>query len=47
MAQGMSSKKLDCDTLKAKIKLTGIVQNNYPTLQPMDTVETEFHDEDV
>ena len=47
VAQGLSSKKLDFDTLKAKIKLMANVQSDYSTPQPMDTVEMQCYDEDV
>ena len=39
VAQGLSSKKLDHDTLKAKIKLMANVQSDYSTPQPMDIGE--------
>ena len=43
VAQGLSSKKLDYDTLKAKIKLMASVQSDYSTPQPMDIGEMEYH----
>ena len=49
VAQGLSSKKLDNDTLKANIKLVANVQSYYSTPQPMDFGEMECHvdNEDV
>ena len=47
VAQGLSSKKLDYDTLKAKIKLMANVQSDYSTPQPMDIGEMQCYDEDV
>ena len=47
VAQGLRSKKLDYDTLKAKIKLMANVQSDYSTPQPMDTGEMQCYDEDV
>ena len=49
VAQGLSSKKLDYDTLKAKIELMASVQSDYSTPQPMDIGEMEYHvdNEDV
>ena len=47
VAQGLSSKKLDYDTLKAKIKLMANVQSDNPTPQPMDIGEMQCYDEDV
>ena len=44
VAQGMSSKKLDYDTLKAKIKLMANVQIDYATPKPMDIGETETNE---
>ena len=45
VAQGMSSKKLDYDTLKSKIKLMANVQMDYATPKPMDIGEAnEEHD---
>ena len=41
VAQGMSSKKLEYDTLKAKIKLMANVQIDYSTPKPMDIGELE------
>ena len=39
LAQGMSTKKLDYDALKAKIKLMANVQQDYATPKPMDVGE--------
>ena len=47
VAQGMSSKKLDYDTLKAKIKLMANVQTDYATPKPMDIGEMEQYDWDA
>ena len=47
VAQGLSSKKLDYDTLKAKIKLMANVQSDYSAPQPMDIGEMQCYDEDV
>ena len=47
VAQGMSSKKLEYDTLKAKIKLMANVQSDYSTPQPMDIGEMQCCDEDM
>ena len=45
VAQGMSTKKLDYDSLKSKIKLMASVQMDYATPKPMDIGEThEAHD---
>ena len=45
VAQGMSSKKLEYDTLKAKIKLMANVQMDYATPKPMDIGEAEEYGE--
>ena len=45
VAQGMSSRKLDYDTLKAKIKLMANVHMDYTTPKPMDI--GEMHDEHI
>ena len=49
VAQGLSSKKLDYGTLKAKMKLMASVQSDCSTRQPMDIGEMEYHvdNEDV
>ena len=47
VALDMSSKKLDYDTLQAKMKLMASVQNDYSTPQRMAIGEMEFQDEDV
>ena len=47
VAQGMSSKTLKDDTLKAKINLMANVQSDCSTPQPMDMVEMQCCDEDV
>ena len=47
VAQGVGSKKLEYDTLKAKIKLMANVQSDYSTPQPMDIGEMQCCDEDV
>ena len=47
VAQGMSSKKLDYDTLKAKTKLMASVQTDYATPKPMDIGEMEQYDGDA
>ena len=41
---GMSSKKLDYDTLKAKIKLMANVQIDYSTPKPMDIGDVQTVD---
>ena len=52
VAQGMSSKKLDFESLKTKIKLMASVQTDYATPKAMDIGETEdyrcdYYQEDV
>ena len=46
VAQGMSSKKLDYDALKAKIKLMANVQIDYSTPKPMEIGELDLNHED-
>ena len=46
VAQGMSSKKLDYDTLKAKIKQMANVQIDYATPKPMDIGDLRTGDAD-
>ena len=46
VAQGMTSKKLDYDTLKAKIRLMANVQIDYATPKPMDIGEMGQYDGD-
>ena len=41
VAQGMNSKRLDYDSLKAKVKLMANVQMDYATPRPMDIGEAE------
>ena len=41
VAQGTSSKKLEYDTLKAKITLMANVQSDFSTTQPMDIGEVQ------
>ena len=43
VAQGMSSRRLDYDSLKAKVKLMSTVQMDYSTPKPMDIGEAEEH----
>ena len=44
VAQGLSSKKVVHDTLRAKIKLMASVQTDQSTLQPVDTGEMGYRD---
>ena len=47
VAQGLSSKKLDYDSLKSKIRLMASVQTDYSTPKPMDIGEmNDWHNRD-
>ena len=46
VAQGMTSKRLDYDALKTKIKLMANVQIDYTTPKPMDIGEMDGYDEE-